>query len=54
MIGLAILLFVIGIVLLLLGVFVSAVKFLLWIGIVLLILGVIAALIRYIRRGARG
>lgn len=53
MIALAILLFVVGIVLLLLGVFVSAVKFLLWIGIALLIIGVIAALLRYIRRGTR-
>ena len=54
MIGLVILLFIVGIVLLLLGVFVKAAEFLLWIGIVLLILAVIAGLIRYIRRGARG
>ncbi len=36
--------------LLFLGVFVEAVKFLLWIGIVILIIGVIAALLRFIRR----
>ncbi len=43
---------IIGIVLLLLGVFVEAVKFLLWIGLVILIIGIIAALMRFIRRQA--
>jgi hypothetical membrane protein len=50
MVGLAIILVIVGIVLLLLGVFVEAVKFLLWIGIALLIIGVIAWLLRSIRR----
>jgi predicted lipid-binding transport protein (Tim44 family) len=50
MTGLAVTLLIIGIVLLLLGVFVEAVKFLLWIGLVLLILAVIAWLMRFIRR----
>lgn len=50
MFGLALLLLIVGIVLLLLGVFVEAVKFLLWIGIVLVIVGVIAGLMRFIRR----
>lgn len=52
MVGLAVVLVIVGIVLLLLGIFVEAVKFLLWIGIVLLVLAVIAWLIRYIRRDA--
>ncbi|WP_307218715.1 hypothetical protein [Microbacterium sp. SORGH_AS_0888] len=50
MIGIAVLLVIVGIVLLLLGVFVEAVKFLLWIGIILLVIGVIAGLMRFIRR----
>ena len=33
-----------------LGIFVEAVKFLLWIGVIILIIGVIAALMRFIRR----
>lgn len=45
-----IILIVVGIVLLLLGVFVEAVKFLLWVGLVILIIGVIAWLMRFIRR----
>lgn len=52
MFGLAAVLIIIGIVLALLGVFVEAVKFLLWLGIVLIVIGVIAALIRSIRRNA--
>lgn len=52
MIGIVIVAIVIGLVLLLLGVFVEAVKFLLWIGLVILILAVIAAILRYIRRKA--
>lgn len=39
MIGIAILLVVVGIVLLLLGVFVAAAKFLLWLGIIIAIVG---------------
>jgi hypothetical protein len=54
MIGIVIAAIVIGIVLLLLGVFIEAAKFLLWVGLVILILAVIAAILRYIRRGARG
>jgi hypothetical membrane protein len=50
MAGLAVILLIVGIVLLLLGVFVEAVKFLLWVGIVILILAVIAWLMRFIRR----
>lgn len=50
MVGLAIVLVVVGIVLLLLGVFVEAVKFLLWVGLVIIIIGIIAALMRFIRR----
>lgn len=50
MVGIALLLIIVGIVLLLLGVFVSAVKFLLWVGIVILVIGIIAALMRFIRR----
>ena len=52
MIGIAIAVFVIGIVLLFIGVFVEAAKFLLWIGLVIIILAVIAALVRYIRSRA--
>lgn len=52
MVGIAVLLVIIGIVLLLLGVFVEAVKFLLWVGLVILIIGIIAALMRFIRRQA--
>jgi hypothetical protein len=50
MLGLAVILVIVGIALLLLGVFVEAVKFLLWIGVVLIVLAVIAALFRFIRR----
>jgi membrane-bound ClpP family serine protease len=48
--ALAVILLIVGIVLLLLGVFVEAVKFLLWIGLVILVLAVIVWLMRYIRR----
>lgn len=48
----AIILLVIGVVLLLFGIFVEAAKFLLWIGIVIIVIAVIAWLIRYIRRSA--
>jgi len=50
MTSLAVILLVVGIVLLLLGVFVEAVKFLLWIGLVIIIIAVIAWLMRFIRR----
>lgn len=50
MAGLAVILLIVGIVLLLLGLFVEAVQFLLWLGIVILILAVIAWLMRFIRR----
>ncbi len=48
--ALALILLIVGIVLLLLGVFVEAVKFLLWVGLVIVILAVIAWLMRFIRR----
>src|SRR6476619_420302 len=51
MTGLAVILLIIGVVLLLLGLFVEAAKFLLWIGIVLVVVAIIAWLFRYIRRG---
>lgn len=51
MTSLAVILLIVGIVLLLLGVFVEAAKFLLWIGIVIIVIAIIAWLIRYIRRG---
>lgn len=41
MVGIAILLVVIGLVLLLLGIFTAAAKFLLWIGIIVAIVGVV-------------
>jgi hypothetical protein len=52
MVGIAIVLLVVGIVLLLLGVFVQAVQFLLWLGLVLILLAVIAWLMRVFRRNA--
>ncbi|MBB4140525.1 hypothetical protein [Microbacterium invictum] len=50
MVGLAVILLIIGIVLLLLGVFVEAVKFLIWVGLVIIIVSIIAWLMRFIRR----
>jgi uncharacterized protein (DUF983 family) len=50
MTGLAVILLIVGIVLLLLGVFIEAAKFLLWIGLVIVIIAVIAWLMRFIRR----
>jgi len=47
---LAVILIIIGLIGLFLGIFVEAVKWLLWIGIILLIIGIIAAIIRFIRR----
>ncbi|WP_296197367.1 hypothetical protein [uncultured Microbacterium sp.] len=49
---LVIILIIIGIALLFTGIFVQAVKFLLWIGLVILIVGVIAWLMRYIKSKA--
>jgi membrane-bound ClpP family serine protease len=48
--ALAIILVIVGLVLLFLGVFVEAVKFLLWIGVVILVVGIIVAVLRAIRR----
>ena len=48
--ALAIVLVIVGLVLLFLGVFVEAVKFLLWIGLVILIVGAVIAVLRFIRR----
>lgn len=42
--------FIVGLILLFIGLFVEAAKFLLWIGIVILIVAIIAALLRFIRR----
>ncbi|MFT4212834.1 MAG: hypothetical protein QM626_13300 [Microbacterium sp.] len=50
MTALALILLVVGIVLLLLGVFVAAAKFLLWVGIVIIVIAIIAWLLRFIRR----
>ena len=47
---LAVILLVVGIVLLLLGVFIEAAKFLLWVGLVIIVIAVIAWLMRFIRR----
>jgi membrane-bound ClpP family serine protease len=52
MTSLAVVLIVIGLIGLFLGIFVEAVKWMLWIGIVLLVIGIIAALMRSIRRNA--
>lgn len=50
MTALAVILLVIGIVLLLFGVFVEAAQFLLWIGLVIIVIAIIAWLLRFIRR----
>ncbi|KAA9111063.1 DUF4175 domain-containing protein [Microbacterium rhizomatis] len=50
--ALAIVLLIIGIVLLAFGLFVEAVKFLLWLGIVIIVIAIIAWLMRYIRRSS--
>jgi membrane-bound ClpP family serine protease len=52
MTSLAVVLIVIGLIALFLGLFVEAVKWMLWIGIILLVIGIIAALMRSIRRNA--
>ncbi len=48
--ALAIVLAIVGLVLLFLGIFVEAVKFLLWIGIVIVIIGVVVAILGAVRR----
>ncbi|MCJ1707574.1 hypothetical protein [Microbacterium sp. VKM Ac-2923] len=48
--ALAIILVIVGLVLLFLGIFVEAVKFLLWIGVIVLIVGIVAAVLRFVRR----
>lgn len=50
MTALAVILLIVGFVLLLLGVFVTAAKFLLWIGLVIVVIAIIAWLLRFIRR----
>ena len=50
MTGLAVILLIVGIVLLLLGVFIEAAQFLLWIGLIIIVIAVIAWLMRFIRR----
>jgi hypothetical protein len=50
MTSLAVVLIVIGLIGLFLGIFISAVKWLLWIGIILLVIGIIAAIMRSVRR----
>lgn len=52
MVALAGILLLVGIVLLLLGLFVEAAQFLLWLGIVIIVVAIIVGLLRYIRRGA--
>lgn len=52
MVGLLITLAVVGIVLILLGVFVEVVQFLLWVGIVLLLIALIWWLMKVVRRNA--
>jgi F0F1-type ATP synthase assembly protein I len=52
MTSLAVVLIVIGLIGLFLGIFVEAVKWMLWIGIILLVIGIIAAIMRSIRRNA--
>jgi len=50
MIALAAILLIVGVVLLLLGIFVNAANFLIWIGIIILIIAVVVGLIRLLRR----
>ncbi|MFF2633972.1 hypothetical protein ACFVR6_13915 [Microbacterium sp. NPDC058021] len=50
MTGFAVILLIVGIVLLMLGLFVEAVKFLLWVGVFLIVIAIIAWLMRFIRR----
>lgn len=50
MVALAGILLLVGIVLLLLGLFLEAAKFLLWVGIVIIVIAIIVGLMRFIRR----
>ena len=50
--ALALILLIVGIVLILLGVFVEAAKFLLWIGLVILLVAISAWLMRVVKRNA--
>ena len=50
MTALAGILLLVGIVLLVLGIFIKAAQFLLWIGIVIIVIAIIAWLMRFIRR----
>ncbi|EIC08347.1 hypothetical protein OR221_1440 [Microbacterium laevaniformans OR221] len=50
--ALALILLIVGIVLILLGVFVEAAKFLLWVGLVILLIAIIAWLMRVVKRNA--
>jgi len=50
MTSLAVILLIVGVVLLLLGVFLEAAKFLIWVGIVIVVIAIIAWLMRFIRR----
>ncbi len=50
MTSLAVVLIVIGLIGLFLGLFVAAMKFLIWLGIILLVVGIILWLLRFIRR----
>jgi len=50
--ALALILLIVGIVLILFGVFVEAAKFLLWIGLVILLIAIIAWLMRVVKRNA--
>lgn len=50
MTGLAVILLIVGIALLLLGLFIEAAKFLLWLGIVIIVIAIIAWLMRFIKR----
>ena len=50
--ALALILLIVGIVLILLGVFVEAAKFLLWIGLVILLVAINAWLMRVVKRNA--
>lgn len=52
MTSLAVVLIILGLIGLFFGIFVAAVKFLLWIGLVILIIGIIMWLMRVIRRNA--
>jgi fatty-acid desaturase len=52
MAALALILLVIGVALLLFGLFIEAAKFLIWVGIVIVVIAIIAWLMKFIRRQA--